>query len=411
MTSQSPASRSVSTTFTPNQAIFIAGWPNVRQSPGYVNQPSDDVIGMAVPGTPATVTDGPHAQDNLIWWQVKTSLGDGSAVTGWVAERDPEGTVLLSAEAPETAASDEPTPSPTKTLGDLLKESGDSGDATASLYSGTVYAAGTTVYNCCGEPVNIRQSAGLAGDASNLLTMIPAGTALTVEGGPQLVDELVWWMVSCQDGDGKSVTGWVAEATSAGVRLISTSLPGFSTHNNSGPIPEIAPAGLRLAKPFEGNFAVSQWWGGNRSFYQDFFYDGVPLLGHNGIDFATWIGTPLTAVDEGQVIKVDYEHGGFGHHILVRHSWGESLYAHLNTVGVLHGTHVTRGQQIGTTGDSGAGAAHLHFGIRLNPYRRTDGWGGFTDPRPFMDPAHLVASRSPHAPVPMAKEIPGRPRP
>lgn len=380
--------------WSPGQALYIAGWANIRKSPGYVNQSSDDVIGMTVPGTPASVTAGPLDQDNLIWWQVETGLEDGSAVQGWIAQADPEGTALLSEDQPDVTGPDT------------------TGESTGSSYTGTVYAAGTKIYNCCGEPVNVRKSAGFVGkDATDLLTMVPARVELKVEGGPQEVDELVWWMVSCQDDAGNSVIGWVAEATSEGVRLISTSLPGISGHESDGTTSQVEMGGFLLAKPFGGTFAVSQWWGGNRGFYQDFLYDGVPLRGHNGIDFATYVGSPLIAVDNGQVIKVNYEHGGFGHHILIRHVWGESLYAHLAQVGVPHGSAVTRGQQIGTTGESGAGAAHLHFGIRLNPYRRTDGWGGFTNPKPFMNPADLVSSRSFHAPVPMAREIPGRPRP
>jgi murein DD-endopeptidase MepM/ murein hydrolase activator NlpD len=67
---------------------------------------------------------------------------------------------------------------------------------------------------------------------------------------------------------------------------------------------------------------------------------------------------------------------------------------------------------VGLSGESGAGAAHLHFGVRINPYRRADGWGGFVDPKPLMNPLDLVPSRSGEwEPTPMAKEVPGRPRP
>jgi murein DD-endopeptidase MepM/ murein hydrolase activator NlpD len=27
---------------------------------------------------------------------------------------------------------------------------------------------------------------------------------------------------------------------------------------------------------------------------------------------------------------------------------------------------------------------HLHFAIRIHPYNRFDGWGGFSDPTPFL---------------------------
>ena len=112
--------------------------------------------------------------------------------------------------------------------------------------------------------------------------------------------------------------------------------------------------------------------------------------------------------------KVDFEPDGFGHHIVLAHSWGESLYAHLEQVHVQINQQVQGGEVIGLSGNSGAATTgpHLHFGLRLDPYRRTDGWGGFADPQPFMNPADLIISRSVQSTVaPMAPELPGRPRP
>ena len=134
--------------------------------------------------------------------------------------------------------------------------------------------------------------------------------------------------------------------------------------------------------------------------------------GHNGLDFGCPTGTRLLAADSGEVIRVDYEAGGFGHHVLLRHRWGESLYAHMNRVTVSVGQTLDRGAAIGESGNTGAGTGpHLHFGIRITPYRRTDGWGGFTDPQPFMNESDLVRSRGEEQPVPMAPELPGRSRP
>ena len=98
--------------------------------------------------------------------------------------------------------------------------------------------------------------------------------------------------------------------------------------------------------------------------------------------------------------------------MLLEHPWGESLYAHMTERAVAEGDTVQAGQFIGPSGNSGAGTgAHLHFGIRIQPYRRTDGWGGFCDPKPFMDPTHLIQSHASTAPTPMAPETPGMQRP
>ncbi|MBK8045863.1 MAG: M23 family metallopeptidase [Anaerolineales bacterium] len=114
-------------------------------------------------------------------------------------------------------------------------------------------------------------------------------------------------------------------------------------------------------------------------------------MGHNGIDFLTPTGTLLYAVDGGEVAKAGYEAGGFGNYVLLRHPWGESIYGHLDSVGVTEGQAVGRGQYLGKSGATGgATGPHLHFALRVNPYVRGDGWGGFTDPLPYLPPDSFV---------------------
>ena len=145
---------------------------------------------------------------------------------------------------------------------------------------------------------------------------------------------------------------------------------------------------LTLAAPFAGVFRLSRGWGSAPEYYKRFVYSGVPLKGHNGLDFALPIGTPLLAVDAGHVMWIGFEEGGFGHYVKLGHDWGESLYAHLDRVPLMEmGQRVTVGQQIGSSGNSGGSTGpHLHFGIRIAPYKRGDGWGGFTDPLAYLDP-------------------------
>ena len=59
---------------------------------------------------------------------------------------------------------------------------------------------------------------------------------------------------------------------------------------------------------------------------------------------------------------------------------------------------------------------HLHFAIRVFPYNRFDGWGGFADPLPFMDPTNLQFSselndNAHFEPPPMVDEVQGMRRP
>jgi murein DD-endopeptidase MepM/ murein hydrolase activator NlpD len=87
------------------------------------------------------------------------------------------------------------------------------------------------------------------------------------------------------------------------------------------------------------------------------------------------------------VSRAEFEPGGFGNFVLLRHPWGESIYAHLDANGVVPGQVISRGQFVGYSGNSGGSTGpHLHFAIRVNPYDRRDGWGGFSDPLPYVPP-------------------------
>ncbi len=146
-----------------------------------------------------------------------------------------------------------------------------------------------------------------------------------------------------------------------------------------------------LATPYPGRLGIAQLWGENAAFYSRYTYDGVSLRGHNGVDFLATMGTNVIAVDGGQVTLTGFEAGGFGNYILLSHSWGQSIYAHLQSINVQQGQDVGRGAVIGVSGNSGdSSGPHLHFAIRINPYVRTDGWGGFSDPLPYLNPDNMI---------------------
>lgn len=100
--------------------------------------------------------------------------------------------------------------------------------------------------------------------------------------------------------------------------------------------------------------------------------------GHNGIDIAAPLGTPVYAA-AGGVVTIAGWYGEYGKCVVIRHPDGsETVYAHNNALTVYNGQTVTQGQQIanvGTTGNSTGN--HLHFELRSN--------GAFLDPLVYMD--------------------------
>jgi LysM repeat protein len=110
---------------------------------------------------------------------------------------------------------------------------------------------------------------------------------------------------------------------------------------------------------------------------------GRPLLGgrktqgihgHNGVDIAASIGTPVYAAADGQIIaaKSTGYNGGYGSMIIIKHNGNiQTVYAHLSYVGVSVGQYVTKGQTIGAVGNTGRSTGpHLHFEVRgaKNPF-------------------------------------------
>lgn len=93
---------------------------------------------------------------------------------------------------------------------------------------------------------------------------------------------------------------------------------------------------------------------------------------HTGIDIHAATGSPVVAAEDGTVIVSVYD-GGWGNYIMINH--GDNLitlYAHLSERLVEVGQTVTKGEQIGISGNSGLSSGpHLHFEVRVNG-RSTD---------------------------------------
>lgn len=101
---------------------------------------------------------------------------------------------------------------------------------------------------------------------------------------------------------------------------------------------------------------------------------------HEGIDITGAGGAPILAAYDG-VITARTSNGGYGYYTDIQHPGGyHTRYGHMAAPGNLPvGTRVSRGQQIGVVGKTGATSAyHLHFEVRRNGTIYTAVNQGFT---------------------------------
>jgi murein DD-endopeptidase MepM/ murein hydrolase activator NlpD len=132
-------------------------------------------------------------------------------------------------------------------------------------------------------------------------------------------------------------------------------------------------AGYYDAQPFGANHHLGNDWNG---------------VGGGDSD----LGDPVYAVADGFVVEAMDHGGGWGNVIRVVHGCGddvESLYAHLETIEVLAGVPVSRGQRLGTIGTAGGQyRAHLHLELRD---RRLPLGGGYAeDHTGYLDPTEYI---------------------
>ncbi len=108
-----------------------------------------------------------------------------------------------------------------------------------------------------------------------------------------------------------------------------------------------------------------------RNMSRGYFY------GHYALDIAngpvTVRNKPCVAADGGTVVYAGWYYG-YGNYVKIQHANGlQTTYAHLNSISVVNGQQVSRGQQVGLIGSTGnSSGPHLHFevirnGVRVNP--------------------------------------------
>jgi len=145
-----------------------------------------------------------------------------------------------------------------------------------------------------------------------------------------------------------------------------------------------------LTDIFEGDYPITQTFGANPSYYGQFYIYGVPMKGHEGVDWGTPVGVKILAPFDGVVLRAGWQNDfpNYGNAVCLWDSVQKCAvwYAHLSEVHVAVGNNIKKGFVMGKTGNSGNSTGpHLHFGIvetdangnRLHQY---DGWGGFINP-------------------------------
>jgi murein DD-endopeptidase MepM/ murein hydrolase activator NlpD len=115
--------------------------------------------------------------------------------------------------------------------------------------------------------------------------------------------------------------------------------------------------------PIRGGIGhISMFFGQNENPFTGQYYI------HKGIDLSTYrSGDPIVATADGQVVALDYDQGGFGNNVIIRHKHGfYTRYAHMLSFRVHAGQRVQQGEVIGLIGNTGLSTGpHLHYEIHI----------------------------------------------
>ena len=165
---------------------------------------------------------------------------------------------------------------------------------------------------------------------------------------------------------------------------------------------------MTVVEPMKaGTFTISSGYGGRRDPFSGAW------TGHNGLDYAAAIGTPIYAVADGVVVEGKDRTGvyGFGSWIWLdcQAAVGRDfIYGHVKHSGILvrAGDRVVAGQQIGVVGNEGNSTGpHLHFEVWGPPGRVG---GDHEDPAAWLA-RHVTRHPAPSTPqkeAPMADQFP-----
>ncbi len=175
------------------------------------------------------------------------------------------------------------------------------------------------------SPENIMTANGLTNP-----NQLRIGAKLVIPGGNKIAQA------------SQSTTRRIGEDVSKSITTIKNIIPG-------GPS-AVIPSGGRMAWPTTGH-RITQYFSWR----------------HSGVDIANKIGTPIYAADDGVVITVGYNRGGYGNQIVIDHGGGKTTrYGHLSAFSVNLGQKVSKGQYIAAMGSTGRSTGpHLHFEVMI----------------------------------------------
>jgi murein DD-endopeptidase MepM/ murein hydrolase activator NlpD len=124
--------------------------------------------------------------------------------------------------------------------------------------------------------------------------------------------------------------------------------------------------------PIKGGIGhISMYFGQNENPFTGQYYI------HKGIDLSTYRqGDPIVATADGQVVSVEFDQGGFGNNVIIRHKHGfYTRYGHMLSFRVQAGQRVQQGEVIGYIGNTGLSTGpHVHYEVHIgsdvvDPYK------------------------------------------
>jgi murein DD-endopeptidase MepM/ murein hydrolase activator NlpD len=199
------------------------------------------------------------------------------------------------------------------------------------------------------------------GDAQEIASFNNLNTDQKLSVGDQLI---------IPDGEMSSGGNSSTSSSKPSTSIPEISVPIISPTTPNSPAPAISSS--EAAGPTNGPYVDSTGYlrrpldGGMRS---------QGLHGHNAVDWADPIGTPIHAAAAGTIIVSKDNggwNGGYGDYVVISHNNGmQTLYAHMKETTVGVGTHVEKGQVIGYVGMTGdTSGPHVHFEVRggKNPF-------------------------------------------
>jgi murein DD-endopeptidase MepM/ murein hydrolase activator NlpD len=154
------------------------------------------------------------------------------------------------------------------------------------------------------------------------------------------------------------------------------------------PEPPLAGEPFFLSWPAPFPAIVTQAYGINPQWYKPF---GLP--GHEGIDMRALNGTPIYAMADGEVSRVEPNaaSGPYGIHVRLKHMHpdeGEfrTVYAHFEEIKVALGQKVIRGEVLGLSDNTGnSSGPHLHITLKHighgSPWMNTS---DIVNPTPYL---------------------------